>query len=318
MNLSVALEMLEIFYSYGARKLTFIGGEPTLYGIKQQNKPLFDVINKAKSLGYKYLRLDTNGQFKEDLLHNDSFKTLDNLSFSFDGLTPETNNRIRGKNTFEKSIDRLKQAIDLGYYATITSCIHPENITQIEDMIDFFTEVGVKEFNMHPLFKMGIDRDDFSGDIHINPKQWVETYAYIRQNINQGKYKIPVRLPQRFIETSEYQANPDIYNYCPVKMGERILIHPNGEIRICALCIGSPYTIASYNTNKITFGAINSEISLDRVTRKPCMSQTKDFGDLTPLCISYKPFQLEHVWVTQHFDRKFLGSDDSTYAGHYE
>ena len=48
------------------------------------------------------------------------------------------------------------------------------------------------------------------------------------------------------------------------------------------------------------------------------MSQVKEFDNLTPLCISYKPFQLEHVWVTQQFDEKYLGVDNPTYANHYK
>ena len=244
------------------------------------------------------LRLDTNGQFKNDLLHNNSFKKLNNLSFSLDGHTSEINDALRGKGTFDKSIEKIKEAVSLGYYVTITACIHPKNINHIEEMIKLSTSLNIKEFNMHPLFKMGIDRDDFSGNAHIEPEEWLNIYNDIRKNIENNKYSIPVRLPQRFIAKDEYETNPDMYNYCPVKMGERILIHPNGEIRICALCIGSPYHIATYTKDKINFGALNSEISSDRIGRKPCMSQVKEFDNLTPLCISYKPFQLEHVWVT--------------------
>lgn len=318
MNKDIAFEMLEIYRSYGATKLTLIGGEPTLFGIKEKNKPLFDLIDKAKSLGYRYIRLDSNGQFKQDLLLSESFKKLDNLSFSLDGHTALINDELRGKGTFDNTIKRIKEAVALGYYATITACIHPRNLYFIEDMIQLAVELGVKEFNMHPLFKMGIDRDDFSGNAHIDPKEWINIYDIIRTNIDDSKYPIPVRLPKRFIATSEYEANPDMYNYCPVKMGERILVHPDGTIRICALCIGSPYHIASYTKDLISFGAVHSEISSERVGKKPCMSQVKEFGDLTALCISYKPFQLEHVWVTQQFDEKYLGIHNPTYENHYK
>lgn len=316
MDFQVALEMLEIYRSYGATKLTFIGGEPTLYGRKEKNKPLFEIIDKAKDLGYKYIRLDSNGQFKDNLLENISFQKLDNLSFSLDGHTAEINDALRGKGTFDKSLKNLQKAVKLGYYATITACIHPRNLDFIEEMIQLAISFGAKEFNMHPLFKMGIDRDNFSGEAHIEPKDWIDTYEEIRRRIDANSYPIPIRLPKRFIASSEYEANPDMYNYCPVKMGERILVHPDGQIRICALCIGSPYHIASYTRDTISFGApaSSNEISLDRIKRKPCMSQIKDFDGLTPLCISYKPFQLEHVWVTQHFDEKYLGVNNPTYG----
>lgn len=45
-----------------------MGGEPTLYEIKEKNKPLLELIKKSKELGYEYVRIDTNGQFNSDLL----------------------------------------------------------------------------------------------------------------------------------------------------------------------------------------------------------------------------------------------------------
>jgi len=308
MDLKATLEMIEIFRNYGAEKLTLIGGEPTLYGYEQMNRPLFKVIEKAKELNYKYIRLDTNGLFRKELLLNSSFQKLDNLAFSLDGHKPEINDLLRGKKTFGKSIKRIIDALELNYYVTLTACIHPENIYHIEDMIDFFTNLGIKEFNMHPLFKMGIERDSFSGNTHIPPKEWLKIYKQMRTNIDAGKYKIQIRIPQRFIDYFLYNQSPEMYNYCPVKMGERILVHPNGEMRICALCIGSSYTIAHYNYREIIFSTLYSEVYAERLKLNPCMSQTKDFGDITPLCISFKPFQKEYIWENQKFDDKFLST----------
>jgi MoaA/NifB/PqqE/SkfB family radical SAM enzyme len=307
MDLGVTIQLIRIFREYGAEKLTFIGGEPTLYGIRQQNKPLFEVIDHARELGYRYIRLDTNGQSNSSILEHDSFRKLDNLSFSIDGHTPEINDRVRGKDTFNRCLNMLRKAVSMGYYVSVTSCIHPGNLMHIDDMINFATEIGADEFNLHPLFKMGISRDDFTGNTDIDPNDWIKEYTRIQTNIRNSVYQIPVRAPQRFVETSEYIRDPHSYNYCPVKMGERVLVHPNGQIRICALCIGSPYHIATYNHNSIIFGAPNSEISKNRLKQVPCMSQTKDFGNLTPLCISYKPYQREYVWVTQKVDENLFG-----------
>ncbi|MDP1990880.1 MAG: radical SAM protein [Syntrophales bacterium] len=306
-KLCVSLNLLKIFRDYGAEKLTLIGGEPTLYGIESNNIPLFELIEKAKEYGYKYIRLDSNGQFKRQLIENDSFRKIDNLSISIDGHTASVNDTLRGEGTFKRAIKRLKNAVSSGYYTTITSCIHYGNVDYIEDMISMATDLGVKEYNMHPLFKMGIERDVFTGNAQMKPEDWVNVYEDLREKIDSQRYGIFVRLPQRFVKKSEYRKHPDRYDYCPVRMGERILVHPNGEMRICALCIGSPYSIATYDENEINFGSLQSEIGKERVYRKPCMSQIKDFGDIIPICISYKPHQNEYVWVLQNYDEKFLG-----------
>ena len=48
-----ALWMVEDFYKLGARKLTLMGGEPTLYGIEEKRKPFFELIEHAKNIGYE-------------------------------------------------------------------------------------------------------------------------------------------------------------------------------------------------------------------------------------------------------------------------
>ncbi len=251
------------------------------------------------------MRLDTNGQFTTDLIFNSSFNKLDNLGFSIDGHIPEINDPIRGNNTYDRCVRMIRKAVELGYYTTVTVCVHKKNMNTVDQLIAFATELGVKEINFHPLFIMGVERDKFTGGDHIRPNDWISIYQNVRKNIEKGVYKIHVRIPQRFVEKSTYQKDVERYGYCPVRMGERILVHPDGKIRICALCIGSPYFLASYNREEIKFGAPDSEISKERLERRPCMTQTKDFGNFVPLCISYKPYQNEHVWQRGAFDNNF-------------
>lgn len=305
MKFDIAFEMLSLYKDYGAEKLTFIGGEPTLYGSEKNHIPLFDLINHSKNLGYRYVRLDTNGQFDIDLFDNDKFKKLDNLAFSIDGHLSEINDSIRGKNSYNKCVKNIKEAVNRGYYTTITSCIFQGNLEHIEELIWFASSLGAKEINLHPLFIMGVERDNFTGSAHIKPEVWMTIYQGIREKIDNDTYDIKVRIPQRFVEISDYHKDKKKYEYCPVRMGERVLVHPDGKIRICALCIGSPYHIARHDNSEISFGASNNEIDPSRLERRPCMSQTKDFGGLIPLCISYKPYQSEYVWEMGEFDSNY-------------
>ena len=63
-----AINLISYFREMGAVKLTLMGGEPTLYGIKEDNKPLLKLIKKSKELGYEYVRIDKNGLFNPKLL----------------------------------------------------------------------------------------------------------------------------------------------------------------------------------------------------------------------------------------------------------
>lgn len=79
-----AVKLISDFRELGAVKLTLMGGEPTLYGKKDGNKQLLEIIKKSKELGYEYVRIDTNGQFDSELLEKPEFKMLDEVTFSID------------------------------------------------------------------------------------------------------------------------------------------------------------------------------------------------------------------------------------------
>ena len=273
--------------------MTLLGGEPTQYSSFGR------LLNDAKRIGYEYLRVDTNGVFEKHILDISNIKNVDNLSFSIDDYLEETTNAMRGTNIHRKILSNMSDAIERGFYVTITVCVHKFNINRLDDIFMYYQDIGVKEINLHPMFKVGIDRDNFTGGNHLEPKEWIEKYEEIRKDINSGKYSVIVRLSPRFISSGED------YTYCPVRMGERVLVHPNGDIRVCALCIGSRFKVASYNDNKIIWDYENNEIDINRIntSRHFCLSQTKEFDGLTPVCISFKPYQKEYVWEKEQYER---------------
>jgi MoaA/NifB/PqqE/SkfB family radical SAM enzyme len=303
-----ALEFIRQFAVWGAKKVTFIGGEPFLYGRRAGGRPLLDLIGACAAAGYEYIRIDTNGQQRAHLLREPEFALVSNLAVSIDGHSAEISDGVRGKGSFERSVAFVKEALDARQFVSVTTCVHRGNVEALDKMIEFVASLGVRELNFHPLFKMGIARDHFSGDTDITPTQWVEQYEHITERSEAGAYPIPVRLPRRFVDNAEYAATPWQYDYCPTLMGERILIHPDGDMRICALCIGTPLRIATYSDNGVIFCGDQSEISPERRARKPCMSQQRDFGNLIPLCISYKPRQDEYVWRTGRVDERLFGA----------
>lgn len=306
MSLETAINLISDFREMGASKLTIMGGEPTLYGASKGWEPLLELIEASKNFGYEYVRIDTNGIFDGSLLYKKEFRMLDEITFSFDSYMPGTNDQIRGKGVFVKCVSNIKLAIRLGYNADVTCCVHKLNIGKDEDgtllldkMILFTESLGVNRINFHPIFKMGVPRDAWISEVDIQPKEWLHVYNEIQENVTNGRYRIIVRIPQRFIAKEEFNKHPEYYSYCPVKMGERILVHPNGIIRICALMISTAYGVAKFYNNKIvwdtTFTNETRNHKLDEAT--PCTNQRKDFGNLIPLCISFKPKQREIIWT---------------------
>jgi MoaA/NifB/PqqE/SkfB family radical SAM enzyme len=291
--------------------MTLIGGEPFLYDRHNRGQGLLELVDRAKDAGYKYIRIDTNGQQCQHLLGERSLTHVSNLAVSLDGHDSTTNDQVRGRGSFGRAISFIHEALEWGHYVSVTTCVHRANVDCLDEMISFATALGVRELNFHPLFKMGIARDEFSGETNIAPERWIQEYDRLTAAIARCEYSIPVRVPRRFVTNEEYSIAPWKYEYCPTQMGERILVHPDGDMRICALCIGTSIRIAKYSLNRVEFCGDESEISPDRTNRRPCMSQTKEFGGLTPLCISYKPRQNEFVWVQGQVDDQLFGNRDA-------
>jgi MoaA/NifB/PqqE/SkfB family radical SAM enzyme len=284
-----------------------MGGEPTLYGRSQHYKPLLTLINEAKKSGYEYVRIDTNGIFENKLLSMNGFKKLDEITFSLDGHSPKMNDPLRGDGTFHECVSNIERAVELGYNVNITCCLHKELVARgkdgslpLDSMICFVSSLGVKRINFHDLFKSGIPRDTWTGNFEPSIQDWMSVYAEIKANIASGKYKIPVRIPQCFITREEFQRDPEYYGYCPAKMGERVLIHPDGIIRICSLMIGTPYGVARFYDRKIVwdYSMTNELRDHDSEMPTPCTNQNKakSLGSLVPLCVSFKPRQDEFIW----------------------
>ena len=306
-ELDTALDLLSTFRAIGASKVTFLGGEPTVYGHRQGGKPLLDLIGRTRDLGYEYIRLDTNGQKTKQFLGQDDFQKLDEVAFSLDGYSPETNDPLRGKDTFIRAVDALREAIALGYRVTITCCVQKlflerdtNGVLRLEAMIRFAKSLGVHQINFHDLFKVGIPMDTWTGNFAPQPKDWLPVYNELSAKVRKKQFNISVRLPQCFVTKSEFARNPEFYGYCPVKLGERVMVHPNGTIRICSNLICTGYGVARYRDRRIEWdnSSGNELAGHDLARNTPCTNRSRHrkYGDLVPVCFSFKPNQEEFVW----------------------
>ncbi len=314
-DFDTAVKLLSDFYELGAKKLTLLGGEPTLYG-KYQDKLylLADLISEAKRIGYEYVRIDTNGTFSPILLEKDGFKKIDEISFSMDGFNEITCDNIRGRGVFEIEVENIKKAVELGYKVDITCCVYQELLQQdtdgkylMEKLIYLAADLGVERVNYHVLIKDGTPIDLWSSDLQVNADSWVKVYDAMSKKIKEGKYPISVRIPKSFITKEDFYKNPEYYGFCPAKLGERVLVHPDGIIRICSGLLGTAYGVADFYDGKIRWNDRKTNELLDHKT-DTCTWCTnrgkKNYGKYVPLCFSFKPKQDEYVYNMLEWEKK--------------
>jgi len=300
-------DLLKDFKKFGAYKVSFLGGEPTLYYDKSTQKDFGDVIQYVKEIGYEYIRVDTNGQFDSEFLEDKRIKKLNEITFSLDGHNESTNDIVRGTGSYKKCVKNISRAVKLGYNVQITSCVHKYSCPNIntgyenlEKMIFLAQKLDINSINLHPIIKVGMARDNWIENTNINPSVWIQVYKKIAKNVNDQKYSINVRIPMRFVEKSELVSNIDKYTYCPVQMGERALIMPDEQIKVCAFTIGTSNCIANYNNENVTYNKIDNELEIKNSESIAVCKNQNSYGDLLPLCMSYKPNQKEVVWNNSH------------------
>lgn len=309
-NYSVLQKVLAVFHSLGAYKVSFLGGEPTLYKDLETNKSLTDVIQDCKLLGYRFVRFDTNGQFDGKFLNDSKLRNVDEITFSLDGYNMELNDIVRGRGSFDKCESNIRKAVGNGFNVQITMCVHKyicpsleSGIYNIERMIEFATSLGVAAINFHPILKVGISRDNWIDETDISPYIWMKVYDYIQTKIQRGEYAISVRIPMRFVDARQYESNKNWFSYCPLKLAERALIMPDGTIKVCAFTIGTSCCLAKYDSHSIQMNhSEDSEYYMITNNVKAgmhgahCLFQKYSNDSIVPLCMSFKPNQDEIVW----------------------
>jgi MoaA/NifB/PqqE/SkfB family radical SAM enzyme len=310
LGIEVIRALLTKCRTLGAEKLSLLGGEPLLYGLSGVNPRIGAVIRLAHDLGFQYIRLVTNGLLLGGALAAPDMRLLDEISLSIDGDCAEIHDSLRGQGSFAKAISAMQLAIASGFTVHVTTCVHTGNCgadaagrVLLDRHIQWAERIGVRVVNFHPLFKLGIPRDSWSGRSHISAESWIALYSNIRSNIEAGCYQVAVRIPQRFVSREELERDPERYSYCPLRLGERLEVHANGQMHICALHNGTPVCLARFSVVdgglQIKWNEHGNELgacSLTNPEDKPCCVIERTFGSFVPLCISFKPRQTEFVW----------------------
>jgi MoaA/NifB/PqqE/SkfB family radical SAM enzyme len=313
-----AIALIADFREMGATKLSILGGEPTLFGMRSHKnyELLLQLIETARKIGYEYIRIVTNGTFQPSLLYAERFRMLDEISFSLDGYDEITNDAVRKRGVFKKAVNNIALAKELGYEVHITTCVY-NKLLEKDERGDYLLErvmylgesLNVQTVNFHVLINDGTPIETWQGGLYCTPSIWEEAYRQITSNICDGKYGVHVRIPPTFISESEFESNKPYYGFCPVKLGERLLVHPDGILRICSALLSTKYGIATFNNFEILWntGKTNelSDHKLNEYT--PCTNRGKvSYGkDRCVLCFSFKPDQNEFVWKQKtHWDLK--------------
>lgn len=126
-----------------ATALQFSGGEPTI------RNDLFDLVRKAKELGFHHVEINTNGvRISQDVNYAKQLKAagVSTIYLQFDGLTSDVYKFIRGVDLLETKMKAIQNLREAGIHSIVlvVTLIKGVNDSQLGDIINF----AVKNFDV--------------------------------------------------------------------------------------------------------------------------------------------------------------------------
>src|SRR5512136_1628621 len=119
-----------------ATALQFSGGEPTI------RNDLFDLVRRAKELGFRHVEINTNGlRISQDPEYAKQLKAagVSTIYLQFDGLTPDVYKFIRGADLLPIKMKAIRNLRDAGIHSIVlvVTLVKGVNDSQLGDIIDF-------------------------------------------------------------------------------------------------------------------------------------------------------------------------------------
>jgi MoaA/NifB/PqqE/SkfB family radical SAM enzyme len=216
--------------------IIFLGGEPTLH------PDLARMIKTARKLAYDSITVDTNGFLFHDILSKVTPRDVDYFSFSLDGATASTNDRIRGTGSFAACTNGIRQAVAYGFSVSAIFTVSRANIHEIGLMGPLLSTLGVKRFFIQVIGIRGRSAANRAENLQVARDEWLGTVPAAAEKIM--RLGITVTFPKVFLEAGERFE-------CAGRVADNYFVFPNGRVYRCPLCEDFPLHSLMIDGNRL-------------------------------------------------------------------
>ena len=231
----LAIERIERWLTLFASRspganLVLLGGEPTLH------PDLPRAVRSARRLGFASITIDTNGYLFHDILDRVTPAEVDVFSFSLDGATSETNDRIRGQGSYDACLNGIRRARAKSFRTSLIYTVSSANLGELPGMGPLLEELGVERFFIQVLGLRGKAAwtgcdPDAQEVLRVSPSEWLEQVPAAAEAI--ARRGIRVIYPKVFLTPMDKFE-------CAGLVADNYFVFPNGRVYRCPLCEDYP------------------------------------------------------------------------------
>ncbi len=227
---SVIAQWLKAFSHPDRRaNVIFLGGEPTLH------PQLPQAVAAARDMGYRSVTIDTNGFLFHDILQRVTPRDVDFFSFSLDGATAGTNDRLRGKGSYVRCADGIRQAVAAGFNTSVIYTVNGDNLSELDQMPALLADLGVDRFFIQVIGLRGrAGKQVFAGTaagLQVPWEGWLQMIPGVAADA--ARRGIPTVYPRVYLAAGELFE-------CAGLAAENYFVFPNGRVYRCPLCEDYP------------------------------------------------------------------------------
>lgn len=236
----------------GAKYITFLGGEPTL------NPNLPQMVDYAIQLGFEQVMIDTNGLLVERIKKIDP-KKLHYVSVSLDGASTLTHEKVRGRGTYLKTLNAIKELVNSGYRVRINCTVMKFNTHQAEELLQLADSIGVKLVNFHTFSEEG--NGAINSEWSLSPYDWIAFYEFIEKI--KGSYQTSVWYPPTW-STKEKLSHyvSEGFRGCLGCSLDRLSIFPDGRCYVCSVLFDETINFATMTDNGLVLNRERNEFDM--------------------------------------------------------
>lgn len=175
-------------YSLGFTNLELLGGEPTL------RNDIYQIFKKAKEIGFENFQIITNGSLINRKVAEKLAKLEVVTIISIDG-PKEINDKIRGKGSFEKSLNAVKKLskenVEVDTYTVVTRDVTGISKNRLKRFLQKLAEVGLSCANFG---KLTIEHLEDIKSIKPDKDEFLEFNKFLLNNKEKWENELGIKI----------------------------------------------------------------------------------------------------------------------------